>query len=138
MGSQEVDKAHDLCSSHGARLPLPENDQELDNLKFAIFKIDAKEIPLGAKKNEEGIWVDYSGNEIDSYLLDQYRSGYGDHLSFWARGSSVGMTTSDGSDTKNVLCEKATTGSATTTSLSEDSEADDGQSVAGAPPLMVG
>ena len=41
---QEVEKAHDLCSSHGARLPLPENDQELDNLKFAIFKIDAKGI----------------------------------------------------------------------------------------------
>ena len=38
--SQEVDKAHDLCSSHGARLPLPENDQELDNLKSAMFKID--------------------------------------------------------------------------------------------------
>ena len=37
---QEVEKAHDLCSSHGASLPLPENDQELDNLMSAMTKID--------------------------------------------------------------------------------------------------
>ena len=94
-------------------------------------------IPLGAKMNEEGIWVDYSGNEIDSYLPDQLSTVRDDHLAYYARGSwDESLTTAEGSDTLYTVCEKATTGSATTTtttmitttssttstSLSEDSE----------------
>ena len=73
--------------------------------------------------NEEGIWVDYSGNEIDSYLPDQLSTVRDDHLAYYARGSwDESLTTAEGSDTLYTVCEKATTGSATSTSLSDDSE----------------
>ena len=42
--SLEVEGGHDLCSSVEASLPLPENEQELENLKLAINKMDARGI----------------------------------------------------------------------------------------------
>ena len=42
--SQVVEGAHDLCSANGASLPMPENEQELDNLKSTINKMDARGI----------------------------------------------------------------------------------------------
>ena len=42
--SLEIEGGHDLCSSHGASLPLPESEQELENLNAAMNKMDSRGI----------------------------------------------------------------------------------------------
>ena len=103
--------AYDVCIGLRAELPLPQSQIEAENLKstltnfgnygFSAFFIDAK-------KNDDGDWVDYSGNLVNVDLLSpddtyyQHMLVYGEH-SDWTFGTqpfgnSVHM---------RALCEKA-------------------------------
>ena len=57
--------------------------------------------------NEDGNWVDYSGNEVNSYLPDQLSSANNVYMTYYSLNFYNSLSTIGGSSTRNIVCEKA-------------------------------
>ena len=68
-----------------------------------------KGILLGAMRNEDGDWVDYSGNSVSSYMPDQLpESANHQYLTYYSINSYSTLSAASGSSKRNIVCEKPT------------------------------